>query len=133
MVFRQQCDGQIELEQVEELTTEEIAGQLLTELAHENEGSSILRSTKGLTVETGSYVRGYSKRKNGESIGMSFRKKIKTTKLWICPRCPDIVFERKRDQLHHIRSVHGVIKRHVCDRCGKSLDVSISIYDTVTF
>ena len=109
------------------LTTEEIASRLVTELASEDTDGNVLRSTKGLTVQTGAYVRPYVKKrgqKGNDEDEKNVGKKIKTTKLWICPHCPDYVFERKRDQILHIRSVHGVIKRHVCDQCGKSLEVS---------
>ena len=108
------------------LTMEEMATHLLTELANEDTDGNVLRSTKGLTVQTGAYVRPYVKKqgqKENDEDEKNIGKKIKTTKLWICPHCPDYVFERKRDQILHIRSVHGAIKRHVCDQCGKSLEV----------
>lgn len=129
--FRNQCPSRMRKEEVPEpMTTEEIASRLVTELANEEPEGSVLRSTKGLTVQTGTYVRPYVKKRgrrgddDNDDENYSVGKKVKTTKLWICPHCPDYVFERKRDQINHIRSVHGVIKRHVCDQCGKSLEVT---------
>ena len=111
---------------LEPLSTEEIANHLLAELITGNgSNSNVLPSTRGVTVQTGTIIRPYKTKKNleqnqGKPI---LEKKFKTAKLWICPRCPDVVFEKKRDQLNHIRTIHGVIKRHMCEHCGKSLDV----------
>jgi len=128
-LFRQACPWKEPGVQLEPLSTEEIANHLLAELISGNDSNSnVLPSTKGVTVQTGTIVRPYKGNSSEENFGPTImERKFKTAKLWICPRCPDIVFDRKREQLDHIRSVHGAIKRHVCEHCGKSLDVSKQI------
>ena len=46
--------------------------------------------------------------------------KPKEKKTWSCPICKDLIFERKKDQVCHIKEVHGKIKKDVCQTCGKA-------------
>jgi len=49
----------------------------------------------------------------------------KEKKTWPCPVCPEQIFHKKRDQVNHIKDVHGQIKRFICDHCKKPFPVSI--------
>ena len=43
----------------------------------------------------------------------------KEKKTWSCPICKDLVFERKNDQVTHIKEMHGKLRQHICETCGK--------------
>lgn len=48
-------------------------------------------------------------------------------KQWHCPLCPGLVFRKKRDQVLHVRSLHGQLKPYVCEECAKEFPVSLPI------
>ena len=59
-----------------------------------------------------------------EMIEYLTRTEPKEKKTWPCPLCPTLTFHKKRDQVTHIKMVHGQIKRFICDRCDKPFPVS---------
>ena len=51
---------------------------------------------------------------------------VKEKKHWKCPLCPELVFDRKHDQVVHIKEVHGVIKPFECKYCDRKFPVSFT-------
>ena len=48
----------------------------------------------------------------------------KQKKTWTCILCPNLIFDKKRDQVIHTKRVHGQIKRFSCIKCNKLFQVS---------
>ena len=46
-------------------------------------------------------------------------------KQWSCPMCPDMVFDKKHDQVTHIREAHGQLKKFRCEYCDKTFPVRL--------
>ncbi|XP_076801280.1 uncharacterized protein LOC143445831 [Clavelina lepadiformis] len=116
-----------------------VINQSFSELAAQNSALLHSKTVKGLTIPIGGFRRPYvkggkKKKKSGQEKGGRGKttavdhddeaeiRKAKIAKVWICPSCPQLIFERKRDQLQHIRSTHGTLKRYMCEHCGKNLE-----------